>query len=293
MSTAEREAVSRLLSLRRLAAQDLDAQRTAMNLRPASFVTESQTLSLRFGSHSLPAPGHALRPGRLYSIRLSVCNEFGLWSREHLDRVVDAVPRPSPKVYCEVISLPLMSQKEKESPQQQQKQFKGARSLSCPDSAPGLSLHSTSENSIGENGRVDFTFRLDTSANWAAEGSLCECILLKFSCAAPLPSGHVVAPIVSLPMFVHAGEQHEEDTAAGAGAGAVGCSRCIGDSDSNSMRHIISQCSELSGQSIKIFDPSPPSEHQLTDFAAPSSAVRSNGLIYALECPGSLGIGGK
>ena len=75
--SAERDAGAALLRLQRLAAQDLQAQRAELNLRPASFVTSDQTLGLHFGG-ALPS---SLQRGREYSVRLCASNEFGLWSR--------------------------------------------------------------------------------------------------------------------------------------------------------------------------------------------------------------------
>lgn len=250
-----------LLRLKRLEARDLAAQQIEINTRPASFVTPSQTLSLRFGS-ALP---DKLIPGREYSVRLCVSNEFGLWTREHLSNEKGG---GDVSVQCELLSL--------------------------IENGNASSFLSSSESILGGNGRADVVFTLHQSA---VESGCEECVMLQFSCTA-LPSGQVVAPIVSLPLFVPPQQDAARSDA------HSGDSRNESDSESGGektreLRQIISQCSQLSGQSVKIFDPhssavpsSVPVVSAVSSDTSVGVSMTRSGLIYALECPGSLGIGG-
>lgn len=247
---AEREAEATLLRLQRLAARDLQVQRTELNLRPAAFVTSSQTLSLHFGS---ALPSSILR-GREYSVRLSVSNEFGLWSR---DTSGDAIAAPG--VLCEAIGI-------------------GNNSTGPKICVKG----NTSMNVLGADGRVNFTFTLGDGMGIANEW-----VLLQFSLDRPLPSGRLVAPIVSLPLCV----QDSPDSVDVTDTKSSLASR---------LQDVVAMCMKLCGQSIKIFDPLPSETRQTSDTSvhpsdlSPNQSLTSSaGLIYALECPGSLGIGGN
>lgn len=127
------------------------------------------------------------------------------------------------------------------------------------------SLRKSPRNLLGEDGRADCTFSIEENASdtdyW---------VLLKFSLDSRLPCGRDVAPIVSLPLFVPATPSPS----------AVACNGDV----SSRLQEVVAMCRDLSGQSIKIFDPLPSPEEP---------SLESCRHIYALECPGSLGIGGQ
>lgn len=245
-----------LLRLQRLATLDLQAQRDELNLRPTAFVTTSQTLSLHFGS----TPPASLVRGREYSVRLYVSNEFGLWSRaiSHCyEQGYSGSNISTPRVCCDVLHV---------------KEQRGA---------PKVLIRYASHFYLGENGRVDFVFSVEESAAQVCDDEE-ECVMLTFFCDGPLPSGQLVAPIVSLPLFIVApppGLMHApaKDMLAGS---------CEKAARGSGIQAVLASCLELCGQSIKIFDPVP----HWHGTVAPGLLVP--GRIYALECPGSLGIGG-
>ena len=235
MSVAEKDTVTTLRRLQRMAVRDLEVQRAEVNARPVSFVTNSQTLRLNFGC-IMPT---AIVPGSKYTFRLFVANEFGLWNRADIISCKELDVKP--RISCEVI--PLLT-------------IEGSNLWT---------VRSTPSNCVGVDGRVDFEFEVESTNSVSYERH----VLLKFSVDKPLPGGRVISPVVSLPVLVRRTTPTEKASKY--------------EANTHGLCEIATKCAKLGGQSVKTFDPS---------FATKQDSHLESHVVYAVECPGSLGIGG-
>lgn len=167
-----------------------DHSASLAEVRPTSMVTSHQTLRLAFTN----PPSSTLTIGEVFSVKLCIGNEFGLWNRS----LMEGVSKDSPVLLlCELIHVQL--DPDNKNSDALHLGFKGL----C-DHQNGSTLSVV----VGADGKSSLDLQFALSEESTASMAM---VVLKFSLNRPLPSGAEVVPVLSLPIKVTIGTAHSDD----------------------------------------------------------------------------------